>query len=75
MKINRTKRTVAIKAIENAARTELRKLPKPDYTHEACRYCHGDDAWSNWQPCTTAQARIYEGREDFRVRPLTGETS
>lgn len=39
-------------------------------THEASRYCHGDDAWTDWQPCTAEQAARYERDDAFKVRPL-----
>lgn len=37
-------------------------------THEARRFCHGDYAWSNWQPCTAEQAERYAADETFQVR-------
>lgn len=37
-------------------------------THEARRYCHGDDSWTNWQPCTAEQAAQREKDETFQVR-------
>jgi hypothetical protein len=39
-----------------------------DMTHEARRYCHGDDAWTDWQTCTAEQAAEYKARPDFEVR-------
>jgi hypothetical protein len=39
-------------------------------TDEARRYCHGDDAWTHWQPCTAEQAARYEKDDAFNVRPL-----
>lgn len=37
-------------------------------THEARRYCKGDDAWTEWQPCTEEQASRYLKDETFQVR-------
>lgn len=43
------------------------------HTHEARRWCHGDDAWSRWQPCTAEQAASYAKDETFQVRAAGGE--
>lgn len=37
-------------------------------THEARRFCHGDDQWSDWQPCTQSQARRHQLDDTFEVR-------
>lgn len=37
-------------------------------THEARRYCRGDDGWTNWQPCTAAEAERREADSTFQVR-------
>lgn len=44
-------------------------MESPHLTHEARRFCHGDDAWSSWQPCTMADALRRQGEEGFEVRP------
>lgn len=38
-------------------------------THEVRRYCRGDRAWTDWQPCTAEQAARYEMDDSCRVRP------
>ncbi len=43
-------------------------LAKEPMTHEARRYCHGDEAWTNWQPCTAEQARRYTADDGFQIR-------
>lgn len=40
------------------------------HTHEARRWCHGDSAWSEWQPCTAVQAASYAKDETFQVRTV-----
>ena len=37
-------------------------------THEARRRCHGDDAWTDWRPCTKEQAEQRRMDETFQVR-------
>lgn len=37
-------------------------------THEARRYCHGDEDWTTWQPCTAEQARRYAADDSFQIR-------
>ena len=38
-------------------------------THEARRYCHGDDAWTEWQPCTREQAALWQASDPtFEIR-------
>lgn len=37
-------------------------------THEAKRYCHGEDAWTDWKLCTAEQAARYKKDDTFRVR-------
>lgn len=46
------------------------RLPLGDMTHEARRYCHGDDAWTDWRPCTAQQAAEYRLDGTFQVRTL-----
>lgn len=42
------------------------------HTHEARRWCSGDGGvWTEWQPCTAAQADEYRKDESFCVRPIT----
>ncbi len=38
------------------------------FTHEARRYCKGDEGWTAWQPCTAQQAAQREKDETFQVR-------
>ena len=42
---------------------------KQKQTFEAKRWCHGDRQWTNWQPCTEAEAALYRKDENFKVRP------
>lgn len=42
------------------------------HTYKARRWCHGDGAWSEWQPCTAAQAASYAKDETFQVRATRG---
>jgi len=41
-------------------------------THEVSRWCSGDDAWSNWQPCTAEKAAEYAKDDLVKFRRLTG---
>jgi hypothetical protein len=40
-------------------------------THEARRYCKGDDGWTAWQPCTAQQAEVRKRDGTFQVRLRT----
>lgn len=41
---------------------------EPACTHEARRWCYGDDAWSEWQPCSAERAAERAKDETFQVR-------
>jgi hypothetical protein len=41
-------------------------------THEVRRWCSGDGAWTNWQPCTAAKAADYAKDDSIEVRRLAG---
>lgn len=60
----------------DAETTELEKTvdADKDFTHEARRYCHGDSAWSSWQPCTEATAAARQTQSDFQVRRRVNAT-
>lgn len=51
------------KDVEKFLQHEAKEQP-----FEARRYCKGDGAWSNWQPCTALQADMYKLDETFQVR-------
>lgn len=53
-------------------RRELSEREERQHTHEARRWCHGDSAWSEWQPCTAEQALSYAKDETFQVRAAKG---
>lgn len=54
-------------------RRELSERDGRQHTHEARRWCSGDSAWSEWQPCTAEQAASYAKDETFQVRAARGE--
>lgn len=66
---------IAAAVLRAAGQTESRELSKRDerqHAHEARRWCSGDSAWSEWQPCTAAQAASYAKDETFQVRATRG---
>lgn len=38
------------------------------FSWEARRWCKGDNAWTNWQPCTEEQKIKWSDREEFQFR-------
>jgi negative regulator of replication initiation len=48
---------------------------KAALTHEARRWCHGDDAWTDWQACTaeTAHRRSLDSTFEVRLRAVDDE--